>query len=67
MFDSWICVKDCGQRVVVGSGKKVTGELDRLTERCDPPSWLTMRRLADLKIAINKQTPVNAPHTHVLL
>lgn len=41
--------------------------LESWTERCDPPSGLTMRRLADLKIAINKQTPVNAPHTHVLL
>ena len=28
MCHSWICVKDCGQRVVVLSGKKV-GELDR--------------------------------------
>ena len=30
-------------------------------------SLVTMPRLAELKIAINKQTLVNAPHTHVLL
>ena len=57
-------------------GKKMTWEIWDSWQAQQSEMWVhltpwsslvTMPGLAELKIAINKQTPVNAPHTHVLL